>query len=257
MTEHQKKIIERVKKLLSLGKSDNENESAAALAQAQRLMATHAIEQAMLIEPDIEEQSDEEIVNFTAWDDALDNSRKHATWKGRIAVALSDHNACEIYLRGGSIHLVGRPSDVATVRYLYQYCVREVERLTKLQGRGHGRTWYNNYRLGCCDAIGNHLRDMRKSLYEELRGKAADTDAATVTAGSTALVRVNNAIEKVEARQTSTEKWVKDNMNLGTRSTSYSRHDPGARSKGRADGASINLGSNKGIGAGARKRLGK
>lgn len=244
-------IVARVRKLLALAEGNaNENESASALAAAQRLMTQHSIESAMLEEPDTDDVApDEPIVNFRAWDDALDNStRKSVTWKVRLSVHLADHNACKVYMCGPATHLVGRPSDVATVRYLYRYCVREVERLTREQGRGHGRTWYNNYRLGVVDGIGEKLREMKKDLLGEMREKANRS-------GGAALVRVNTAIEKHEQRRASVRRWVDTNMNLGRGRASYARHDGSARAQGKRDAANINLGGGKGLGSGPRKQL--
>lgn len=251
MTEQQQSIVSRVKKLLALAEGNaNEHESAAALAAAQRLMTEHAIETAMLEEPELDQAApDEEIVNFSCWDDALDNStRQRVTWKIRLSVNLANHNGVKVYTRGGTIHLVGRPSDVATVRYLYGYCVREIERLTTAQGRGHGRTWYNNYRLGVVDGIAEKLTAMKRDLLGEMREKANRQ-------GGAALVRINTAIEKVEERRASVERWAQQNMNLGRARASYSRYDGSARERGRRDGKSINLGGGKGLGSGSRKQL--
>jgi hypothetical protein len=250
MTTDKKKLVDRVRKLLALGESDNANESAAAMAAAQRLMTQHSIESAMLEEPEEVETPEEPITIFDAFDDALDNStRTKVTWKTRLSVALARHNACKVYLKGGAIHLVGRPTDVATIRYFYKYCVREVERLTKAQGRGHGRTWYNNYRLGVVETIGEKLRAMKKDLLGEMREKANRS-------GGTALVLVNNAIAKHEERTKQVTLHVKQNMKLRAGRTSYSRYDGNARQKGRRDGRSINLNGGKGLGSGTRRKLG-
>jgi hypothetical protein len=242
---HQEKIIDRVKKLLALGESDNPNESAAAMAAAQRLMTEHAIEQAML--DTTEEKDDEQVVDFSDREDALNQDKRYVNWKGQLAVTLSDANGCHCWRNQGRLHLVGRPSDVATVRYFFAYCVREIDRLVKLQGRGHGRTWMNNYRHGVVDAIRIKVRAEKKDLVEEMRSKATGMS----------LVVVNNAIAKVEERAKLSADHATRIHKLRKARSSYSRLDRSARDKGRQDGRNINLSSGKGLGAGASKKLGQ
>jgi len=247
-------ILEKIKKLLRLAQSDNEHESALAAAKAQELMDRHQIEQAML-EADAQEEPDEDIVDFRDPDDALDSfGGKKPTWKGILSGVLARHNACGTYYYGSRLNIVGRPTDVATVRYLYAYCVREIERFVVEKGPGHGRTWYNNYRRGCVDAIGRTLDRQREVMRQDLQKEAC---APGGESGRMALVKVNDALAKFDERRHETRAWIKENLKLGTARSSHSRHDSGAYKAGLADGAKINMGSGKGaLGRGATKRLG-
>jgi hypothetical protein len=245
MNEQQKKIIDRVRKLLALGgDGSNANESAAAFAAAQRLMTEHAIESAMLDTSD--EQPDEPVTIFDAFDDALSHDKRYVSWKGQLAMTLATGNGCHCYSSSGALHLIGRPSDVATVRYFFAYCTKEVERLTRAQERGHSRVWYNNYRQGVVDAIRLKVKAERESLLHEMRSRATGMS----------LVVVDNAIAKVEERAKNAAEYGMAKLRLGKGRASGGRFDGDARMRGRRDGARINLRGGKGLGAGASKKLG-
>jgi hypothetical protein len=248
--ESNNEVLAKIAKLLRLSQSTNEHEAALAAAKAQELMDRHQISKAMLDADATSADADESIEHFTGGDDALDSfTARHATWKGRLAATICSHNACACYYSGTSLVLVGRPTDAATVRYLYAYCVREIERFTEMQGPGHGRTWYNNYRLGCVTGIASTLGEQRRKLHKELRTEAA-------TSGGNAIVKVNNAITKFEDRTRETNAWLKKHLKLKPRH-SHSAHDSDAYERGVKDGGTINLGANKALGRGANKQLGK
>lgn len=251
--------LEKIKKLLRLAQSDNEHEAALAAAKAQELMDRHQIEQAMLsLDGVAEEEDEEDIVHFSDREDALDDfGSKTVTWKGSLGMNIAEHNACTVYYASHQVYggpetkrlvIVGRPTDVATVRYLYAYCVREIERFVLERGVGHGRTWYNNYRMGIVSAIGTTLRKqreaMRKGIQKEARAR-----------GGAAIVKVSSAIAKVDAKQRELETWVKRNLRLRHTSASYTSNRS-AFDAGLKDGATINMSGGKSLGAGARKRLG-
>ena len=83
--------VDRARKLLELAKGGtNENESAAALAAANRIIAQHGIEAAMLDTPAPE--ADEDIENFRT--DPLDASmRQRVVWRSMLANVLANANA--------------------------------------------------------------------------------------------------------------------------------------------------------------------
>jgi hypothetical protein len=240
-------VVAKIVKLLRLASSDNPHEAALAASRAQELMDRHKVESWML---DGKGEPEEDIANFSSRDDALNpGEKKTATWKWRLALALAKANAVELYVKGGPIFMVGRPSDVQTVRYLFAYCANAIEALVTKQGKGHGRTWYNNYRLGCVDAIRESLKKERERLRGEMRREA---QAAHVTGA--ALVRVNTALAKLDERVAETRGWVKANMKLRKSYSAGSRHDPNARELGQRDGATINMGR-AAIGSGPRGAL--
>ncbi len=253
------KIVDRVRKLLELANSDNVHEAGSAAKQAQILMSKHNISEAMVsVEADADEQEDLEV-------DMLHQhgGRQLPSWKGRLGVVMCEVNQCHCYRTEGrdgmELRIIGRPSDAATVRYLFSYVVREIERLTQQESDnrgGAGRTWLNNFRLGAMQEVNNRLREADKEARAAMK---QDADAQDDLGTGTALVVVNSAIAKLEERRKEAVVYGKKKLGLVATSGSRSRYDSGARAAGKRAGASIDLnsgGGRAGLGRGNRKALG-
>lgn len=228
-------IIEKIRKLLALSKSSNANEAAAAAAAAQRLMAEHQIAEAEL------EVGDGPRESACKSADPIDAFGEQApTWKGVLCQGLADLLGCEVWLEwvkkpGGGLgrlmQVVGRPSDVASLRYLYAWLVSEIERLTQKHAKGKGRTYANSYRLGavhgCLDAM--------QTANREVRAKASGE----------ALVRVDERAAESEA--------VIAALGLNLRTTSRrSRSNAEAYERGQRAGRGLHTGAALGASSGAR-----
>lgn len=222
--------LDKIRKLLRLGESNNENESAAAIAAAQKLMDKHNISEMMLNinKPDTEQITDER-------DPLWKGKHSRSQWRSRLASILANANSCKIYLKVPDIHVVGRPSDISSVRYLFAYCEREIERLSSRYK--NGKSWANNYKMGICDAIESKLKEARTEARNELmleRGSAAGA----------AIVRIDN-------RDVEVVRWMQNHLRLGKGKTfGRNQHDASARAVGQRDGSNINLGASKAIAAG-------
>jgi Protein of unknown function (DUF2786) len=249
-------ILRKVQKLLALsGNNSNAEEAATAAAKAQALMDEYRITQAMLyVERDRDDE--EEIVDFAKKDAPLDNlGSRLPTWRGALATILAKANQCytfaqkkvELLTREVSTHIeiVGRPSDVDTVRYLYAYLVREIDRLVARDGRGCGKTWANNYRIGVVETISLRLRTQRAETERAMHEKVA--------ADARALVLVDKALEKMKAVAAEAEDVARRGRKLGSSAASF-RGDADARAQGREAGKSLRLsGTSKGaLGSGKR-----
>lgn len=244
-------VLAKVQKLLRLATSSNANEAALAAAKAQELIDKHQLAAALLTLESAEPTKgldDEPIVDFEKAGAPLDSPKRLDRWRGTLAGVIARQNACRIYFSGSDIALVGRPSDAETVRYLYGYLSREVERLTTEQGNGMGRTWRNNFRLGVVDTIYNKLTQQRREFEAEARATAkADNGMA--------LMRVNQALANIEHRGATVKDWMKSNLKLYSAGGGSSRHDSNARAQGRKAGASIALGGSRGRLTSAAKKL--
>ncbi len=227
-------ILDTVRKLLRLAESPNAHEAASAAAKAQSLIDQHNLSTALLALDSAAPTPDEPIEDFGKKGAPLDSRPQLDRWRSTLAATICGANGCRVYRSGGTLAIVGRPSDAETVRYLYAYLVREVEQLCERDGRGCGRTWRNNYRLGVVDTIARKLRAERETFRAEQRQLAA-------AAGSLALVRVNSALARVEQRGTDVSAWMKTHMRLRAGSSSYSRSDMSAREAGRRAGQSITI----------------
>lgn len=220
--------LEKVKKLLRLAQSANQHEAALAASRAQEIIDRYKIEKFALEYEENAKAPDEPIKDFGI--DPIDNAS--ATWKYRLAHVIARENQCKVYTSGRALNLIGRPSDVATVRYLYAWLSREVDRLAGMHCTGCGRTYYNNFRNGCVDTISERLHQQRKQTVEAVKSEAA---------GSHALMVIESALANQQKQMAEVQQWAKTHMDLRTGKSSAGRSDFSARLAGRQAGQSINL----------------
>lgn len=237
-------ITARVRKLLKLSENNNSpQEAAAAGAAAQRLIDQHNLSQAMLELETPTLAADEPIQDFGKLGANLDDVT--GRWGSWLAMVVCKANAVQPYKSGSRLHLIGRASDVETVRYLYAYLVREVDQLAR-KYKGTGRTWLNNYRLGVVSAISDAFKAQKDAFEREAREHAATPGA---------LVLVNQGLAKVETRMATVTAWQKAHVKLYARSSSRSTYDGNARAQGVRDGRSISINGSRGSLASGAKRL--
>jgi hypothetical protein len=188
-------ILKKVRKLLNLADDKaNINESASAAQMAQQLIEKHRIAMAEL---DVGEEGEDPVDSFDLIDE---DGPKVRVWKVDLANAIGNVNGCATVYRRGSkrsrtkatIDLVGTKDNVNTVRYLFFYLSTTIERLCKRQGKGLGRVWAQSFRAGAVSMIGERLFEAKQKAREDLRKKAGES------ADSTALVKLETAIEKVD-----------------------------------------------------------
>lgn len=227
-------VIEKIKKLRALAQSANANEAANAAAAAERLLQEHRLSEAELETEAVEpaEAAEEDAVPVDTLGERISN------WKDALLAAICRAHGCARYFNHSYVHrgyvarIVGRPSDTATVRYLYAWLSTEVERLARKHGRGKGRTWANSYRLGCVAGI-------REAM------QAAEAKART-TATSAALVRLD--ARAAEAR----DALVRLHPNLRSRPLSRTSVNGHAFGQGQHDGRNIHQGGHLPTSAGAK-----
>lgn len=228
MTEN---IIARVRKLLELAKSDNINEAANAAMNAQKLMAQHNIDEAVLaVSRDEAEQEKVE-------DDILVGGKTRIpTWRKKLGTVVAQTNLCDVYFCAADIHVVGAPRDASTVRYLFTWLTREINRLCdaamderSLSTGTTRRVWANNFRLGAVSAVAIKLAEANESARKTARQNASAQDSLGTGA---ALVRVNTALVRLEQRKTE----VRSFMNGLHLRTVYSGRNMRGSSDGRAAG---------------------
>lgn len=238
--------ISKAARLLRLANSDNPHEAASAAAKAQDIIDRYQISAALLeLEGKTPDEPHEDIGYFkqAPLDGKVDG--RLSSWRSRLAITVADANGCKCLFTGGAVNLVGRPSDAETVRYLYAWLANETERLADKHGKGCGRPWRENFRHGVIDTLGQRLRAQR----------AATADAMRAEAGApSAIVLVNQALAKVEARKADAQAWVDKNIKV-SRSRAIGgggQFNPGARAMGRKAGHEVALSRARGaLGGGA------
>lgn len=249
MTMTYQEALEKARKLLSLATSDNPHESAQAAMRAQEIMSRFSIDQAALdTSSGSAVEQDEGIEDFTEGDplDPNDGKNNFPRWRWFIAHALDATNQTKCYQHRGTLGIIGRPSDVATVRYMYAWLIKEVERLTEAKCRGNGRTYTNNFRIGVAQTVARKIEEAHKATIATMRREAERETT------STALVRVNVGIAKLEQRAKAVEDWADDNLNLRSTGRSKTNFNREAREAGKRAGESINLGAKAQLVSGRR-----
>lgn len=208
-------ILDKIRKLLSLAKSDNEHEAAAAAAAAQRLMTEHDISEAELPAPS-EPAETPSLDMLTTFGSVV------PAWLGGLAAGLSKLQHCKCWSSRGPdgawrLSIVGTPSDVATVRYLYAWLHSEIERHAQKYARGGGRSYADSYRKGC---VSGALEAMALAVREV---------RATAT---------GNALVKIDARAAASAAYVEESLGISLRKKSSARiKDGDAYGRGRQHGA--------------------
>lgn len=182
-------------------------ESAAAASAAQRIIDNYKLDvSAIDYDAQESERETEEIKDFR--NDPLDiPAGGYSTrWGGLLASSLAKANQCKIVFgfktKNGArpINIFGRPSDVQTVRYLYSYFKAEVIRISELFTKGNSSAYVNQFRHGVVDAIREHLT---KSQQETFATKRSEVNGL-------ALVKVDNALARIEKRSQEVEKFVQN-----------------------------------------------
>lgn len=206
-----KKVIDKIRKLMALAENNpEENEAIAAALKAQKLMAEHGIE---LV--DVKDAPDESPEIIEARYDFNSGGHNMSKWKWRLAGIVAQNFRCKIYAVGReAIVFYGLESDVTIAQEvfvsLYKIGNRLANRLYysyKKEGRST-RGVMNDYLIGFTDGVGSALGKQCKAL----------------------MIVTPKEVE---------EGWELMSAHMRTmRNTLSSRGDLEARAKGRADGAS-------------------
>lgn len=175
-------VLEKVRRLRALATSANIHEAANAAAQADRLIQEHRLE-----ESQIEATSGEPAEKPSESPDPITFGRRVQGWRWRLAVRLCSHYDVASYSswRQGerTLHMVGRKSDVETVRYQVAYYTIEIERLAQSQKPGSwngGRSFFNAFRLGAVVGLLEAMATEKRETIEASRAPAATHRAAMV-----------------------------------------------------------------------------
>jgi hypothetical protein len=223
-----------------------DGETCAAVEKAQAIMTRYQIDRTAL-EMDGTEQEDEGPWIDTAHggEGAYTEGRRMAQWKWRLLFAICKANAClphRTYKSNGAqmeFHVIGKPGTCDTVRYLWRLIASQVDTIALKQSRGMGRVYTREFREGCVERIRERIKTGAQSAIDDMR------NAASLNPDPHALVRVNGALERIEAKRK--ESYAVAASQFGVR-YSYGRprssasHDGAAREAGRAAGDKVSLG---------------
>ena len=253
MTQHvPDKIIERIQKLMALSQSSNVHEASNAAARAAELLADYNLSMGDVGEVSEDADAVESEVSYEY------KTRSTPRWIGILFNGVVKGFGCQGWLTRNRartsrpyLTVVGRRSALDTVKYMFPYLMNEINRLCEVEftklvgstGKGHGKTWRNNFRVAAAGVISERLREVRENKIDEVRYCAAPSDAQ-----KQALIRLDEtsaAIEKLMPGR------------LGKQARSRSAFNAQAHSAGLRAGASIGLGGSAGsLGTGNRQLRG-
>lgn len=225
----------KIRKLLALGQSSNENEAAAAMAAAQALMDKYRISVA-----EVEAATGEKKESIVKDDDPILAGGRIVTWKKTLLSAIVRNNGCHHWFnhthRDTKYYICGRESDIQAAKYMFAYALSELARLNQIHCRGKGHVYSDSWYNGAVRGIAEKLNSQR-----QIDKIAAPTCSA--------IVLVSNRADEAKSFLYKTIP--------GLKTVSYSwngRGNSDAYNRGRAAGENINL-SNKGLNSSPVRRL--
>ncbi len=191
------KVIDRVRKLLSLkDNTTSEAEAAEAASQASRLMEQFQLSEAMVRLQDSTAKP-EPIVKERLEPDKVVANSKRVAWKETIASAVARDLGVKMYWMnthvGGRMRAdvrgMGRESAVQAWRYTWQYLCRAVDELAEQAWESHqfkgdayessARAWKNAFRVGAASRLAVRIHEAKKAREQELQRKVREVQAET------------------------------------------------------------------------------
>jgi hypothetical protein len=170
--------IKKIQDLRNLAKNSASTleEAATAARIAERLIQANSIAEAELeAKTGCTELPIEDALAMTDW------KQRQTAWQNSLLCVLADAYDCEGLIKRGwdgscGFYAIGRPTDLATMRYQYAYFTVELTRLANALApayleRGSGKHWHKSFYLGAVSAIKSSL----VSAKAEVRAQASST----------------------------------------------------------------------------------
>jgi len=202
-----KKIVERIKKLLQLAdtqKNSNVGEAASAAAMAQSLMEKYRIAEAML------NTGSAEAIQCRLLSD--DGTPK--TWKVLLANILAKSNGCYIVCQTDDrVTLVGESRDIEIIQSIYGYlakelsllCINDMLAFKKRIGIYPNSNYVEGFYLGAITTIDHRLKQANQQVRKEEYDNATSMEERE---------RLDTALSRLDTRLQKAENWVNSNMEV-------------------------------------------
>ena len=239
------KAAQRIQKLLALAASAKEigsaDEAAAVFARAQALATKHQIELASLaVESGVEEAITGRQIRV---------GKSAASWKKILIAYTTQAAGAYVYSSravGGDndgfmvFELAGQPESIRHAAYMYHMIAREIERLSRDQGRGKGAKFKNAFRVAAAVTVGKRIAK-----------QAEQTVAAALASGSASSEALALVTDASKAAKLWAQAQLGPDSKLRGGRTIYTSSREG-RDAGRKAGRGINIGGNTAVGGGQR-----
>lgn len=169
--------IDKIRKLLSLGKNASDNEAVLALEMAARLMAKWGVDEIDLL---LSEKSLDGLGGLQK--EILYQSKRTAYWRTCLSHALSVANHCKaLIVPGVGLIVYGHSGNIKKVRSLWSLLCPQIDAWAKRACAGKGRTYASSYRLGVVCTLQKRLLHNHHALIVE-REEEAQTALVVVSA---------------------------------------------------------------------------
>ena len=161
------KLIEKIKKLLSLSESNNENESKVAMIKAQELLIKHKLS--------MKEVTDFKISNNKIEDKKTNISFTKAKWKGTLAGIIAENFGCYNYFKTRRVHKIvffGKEEDVVVCNIVLEYAIECIETNIRSIRRNYAKNGIstagvsNDYAIGFIIGLGEKFEEQKKENTE-------------------------------------------------------------------------------------------
>lgn len=207
-------VKRRVKKLLALSKSPNENEAASALRKANELMADYKL-------------TAEQFFDYTKA--KVKGTKRFIRWRVVLANAVENLYATYHYSdHEGNIVFIGEELDVFMSTEMYKYLVKTIDRMAKQNIRKNAKYKYRqSYRAG----ITSRLYDRMYELGQQCSWRNP---------------------KELKAQKKQIAEFVEKQVAIKTSKKKFEKANPLAFSKGNNDANGINL-SRQMTGSGTRR----
>jgi hypothetical protein len=161
------KIIEKVKKLLALSESSNENEAQLAMMKAQEILAKYKLS--------LREVKEFKKINSKIIKSVSDVTFRRSKWKAELADVIANNFGCYIYFKTRRTHKIvflGREEDAAVCNIMLEYAIDSIEstmKAIKYSYRRNGMSTKgitNDYAMGFIEGL-NYRFEKQKENNEE------------------------------------------------------------------------------------------
>lgn len=161
------KLVEKIKKLLALSESSNENEAKTAMLKAQELLARHKLS--------LKEVKEYRITNTLIKEKVSNISFRQGKWKAKLGNIVAENFGCYQYFKRGTsrtIAFFGREEDIVVCNIVLEYAVDCIISSVKRLRYQYFKDGYstkgleNDYALGFISGLEKMFEEQKKKNQE-------------------------------------------------------------------------------------------
>jgi hypothetical protein len=161
------RVIEKVKKLLALSESSNENEAKLAMLKVQEIVVKYKIS--------MKEVENYKIYNTKVLNKKTKISFKSAKWKGLLGSLIADNFGCYCYYNTNKTHIItflGREEDITVCNIVLEYaidCILSETNRIRYRYRKDGYSTkgiVSDYALGFISGLNDKFEEQKRDNQE-------------------------------------------------------------------------------------------